>query len=195
MTDKIRQLLAFTKMETYISILRGVNVGGQAQIKMEALKKSYEKLQLSNVRTYIQSGNVIFDAAEGDTHAIESKISSQIEADFGVKVPVIVLTSELLKRIIEENPFTKDPGKDIAFLHVTFPAEMPKQYDRESIEDKKQGDEEIRFSEKAIYLYCPHGYGRTKLNNNFLEKKLKVGATTRNWKTTLELLRLAIAQK
>jgi uncharacterized protein (DUF1697 family) len=182
-------------METYISILRGVNVGGQAQIKMEALKKSYEKLQLSNVRTYIQSGNVIFDAAEGDTRTIESKISSQIEADFGVQVPVFVLTSESLKRIIEENPFTKDPGKDITFLHATFLAEMPKQYDRESIEDKKQGDEEIRFSEKAIYLYCPHGYGRTKLNNNFLEKKLKVGATTRNWRTTLELLRLATPQK
>ncbi|ODS84971.1 MAG: hypothetical protein ABS46_02385 [Cytophagaceae bacterium SCN 52-12] len=169
-------------METYISILRGVNVGGQAQIKMEALKKSYEKLYLSNVATYIQSGNVIFDAGETDTRIIENRICSQIEADFGVKVPVIVLTWGSLKKIIEENPFTKDPGKDLTFLHVTFLAETPKQYDKESIEDKKQGDEEIRFSEKAIYLYCPHGYGRTKLNNNFLEKKLKVGATTRNWK-------------
>ncbi len=178
-------------METYISILRGVNVGGQAQIKMDALKKSYEKMQLGNVTTYIQSGNVIFDAAESDTRTIENKISSQIEADFGVRVPVIVLTSGSLKKIIEENPFTQDPGKDIAFLHVTFLAETPVAYDKESIEDKKQGDEEIRFSEKAIYLYCPHGYGRTKLNNNFLERKMKVGATTRNWKTTLELLRLA----
>ncbi len=181
-------------METYISILRGVNVGGQAQIKMDALRKSYEKLQLNNVTTYIQSGNVIFDAVENDPRTIENKISSQIEADFGVQVPVIVLTSESLKKIIEENPFVKDPGKDMAFLHVTFLAEIPKPYDRESIEDKKQGDEEIRFSEKAIYLYCPHGYGRTKLNNNFLEKKLKVGATTRNWKTTLELARLATRQ-
>ncbi len=178
-------------METYISILRGVNVGGQAQIKMEALKKSYEKIQFGNVTTYIQSGNVIFDTAEGDVRTIENKISSQIEADFGIQVPVIVLTSESLKIIIEENPFTKDPGKDIAFLHVTFLAEIPKEYEKTSIEEKKQGDEEIRFSEKAIYLYCPHGYGRTKLNNNFLERKLKVGATTRNWKTTLELLRLA----
>lgn len=191
MKDKTHRHLAFKEMETYISILRGVNVGGQAQIKMEALKKSYEKIQFGNVTTYIQSGNVIFDTAEGDVRTIENKISSQIEADFGIQVPVIVLTSESLKIIIEENPFTKDPGKDIAFLHVTFLAEIPKEYEKTSIEEKKQGDEEIRFSEKAIYLYCPHGYGRTKLNNNFLERKLKVGATTRNWKTTLELLRLA----
>ena len=178
-------------METYISILRGINVSGAAPIKMEALRKAYEKLDLRHVTSYIQSGNVVFKADENDTRTLENKIASQIEADFGIRVPVIVLTAKSLETIVEANPFTKDPAKNIAFLHVTFLVDTPEIVDRASIQEKKQGEEEISFSEKVIYLYCPHGYGRTKLNNNFLEKKLKVGATTRNWKTTLELLRIA----
>ena len=95
-----------------------------------------------------------------------------------------------MKTIIENNPFAKDKGKDISFLHVTFLADIPPQVHKESIIEKRQGNEAIEFNTKAIYLYCPNGYGKTKLNNNFLETKLKVAATTRNWKTTNQLLKL-----
>ena len=158
---------------------------------MDALKKMYEHLNFENIQTYVQSGNVIFSLNENDPKKLEKTISSQIKTDFGFEVPVIVFNVETLETIIENNPFAKDKLKDIPFLHVTFLADNPIQVDKESIKEKKQENEEIEFTSKAIYLYCPNGYGKTKLNNNFLETKLKVTATTRNWKTTNELLKLA----
>jgi uncharacterized protein (DUF1697 family) len=178
-------------MVTYISILRGINVSGQKLIKMDALRKSYENMGFKNVKTYVQSGNIIFTCNHFEINDLEQKISRQIEQDFGFEVPVIVLTIEKLKQVIENNPFLKDPDKDQSFLHVTFLASKPDQYDHKTIEDKKQSGEEISISNTAVYLYCPNGYGRTKLTNNFLETKLKVGATTRNWKTTNELYKIA----
>jgi len=178
-------------MTTYISILRGINVSGQKLVIMDALKNMYEKLRFENIQTYVQSGNVIFSSEQNDVKNLELTISTQIKSDFGFEVPVIVLNVETLKTIIEDNPFTKDTSKDISFLHVTILAENTILFDKESILDKKQSNEEIEFTSRAIYLYCPNGYGKTRLNNNFLETKLKVSATTRNWKTTTELLKLA----
>ncbi|MCK9403428.1 MAG: DUF1697 domain-containing protein [Chitinophagaceae bacterium] len=178
-------------MTTYISIVRGINVSGQKLIKMDALRKSYENLGFHDVTTYVQSGNVIFAGNDIELNNLEQKISRQIEKDFGFEVPVIVLTIDKLKQVIDNNPFLKDPNKDQTFLHVTFLSSKPEHYDHKTIEDKKQNGEEIFFSDNAVYLYCPNGYGRTKLTNNFLEAKLKVGATTRNWKTTNELLKIA----
>ncbi|MBF6596878.1 MAG: DUF1697 domain-containing protein [Fermentimonas sp.] len=178
-------------MTTYISILRGINVSGQKIIKMDALKRMYEKLNFENVQTYVQSGNVIFSVKETDTKVIEKIILSQIEKEFGFDVPVIVLSAKTLETIIENNPFTKDNSKEPQFLHVTFLADNPAEFNKEKIVEKKQAGEELAFTQNAVYLYCPNGYGNTKLNNNFLENKLKVKATTRNWKTTNELLRLA----
>jgi uncharacterized protein (DUF1697 family) len=176
--------------KTYISILRGINVSGSKIIKMEDLKRMYENLNLENIQTYLQSGNVIFSSKETDLKKLEIKISHRIEKDFGFKVPVIVMTAEILQNIVEQNPFTKDSKKEPSFLHVTFLDVKSKEFDIKSINDKKQGNEEIKFSDNAVYLYCPDGYGNTKLNNNFLENKLKVQATTRNWKTINELLKL-----
>ncbi len=176
---------------TYISILRGINVSGQKLIKMEALKKMYENLAFENVQTYIQSGNVIFLTKSKNTSELESIISSSIKIEFGFDVPVIVVSLDTLEKIKTNNPFIKDTDKDVAFLYVTFLAEVLTEFDEESIIEKKHSDEEIAFTTNAVYLYCPNGYGKTKLNNNFLEKKLKVQATTRNWKTVNELLKLA----
>ena len=178
-------------MTIYISILRGINVSGQKLIKMDALRKSYENMGFHNVTTYLQSGNVIFACNDIEINNLEQKISQQIEKDFGFEVPVIVLTIDKLRKIIENNPFLNDPNIDQAFLHVTFLSSKPDHYNQSAIEDKKQDGEEIFFTDIAVYLYCPNGYGRTKLNNNFLEAKIKVGATTRNWKTTNELYKIA----
>lgn len=178
-------------MTTYISILRGINVSGQKLIKMDALKKMYENLNFENIQTYIQSGNVIFSSKEKDPKKIEKIISSKIETEFGFEVPVIVLNRKSLATIIENNQIAKNNLKNILFLHVTFLGDNPTQFDKESIIKMKQPEEEIEFTQHAVYLYCPNGYGKTKLNNNFLENKLKVKATTRNWRTTNELLKLA----
>ncbi len=174
-------------MTTYISILRGINVSGNKPVKMDALRKMYEGLGFQNVTSYVQSGNVVFTANDTE-NKLEQKISRQIEKDFGFDVPVIVLTIDKLKQVIDNNPFLK---KDPAFLHVTFLATKPEPFDRKIIEDKKLNGEEISFSDNAVYLFCPNGYGVSKLSNSFLESKLKVTATTRNWKSTNEILKIA----
>jgi uncharacterized protein (DUF1697 family) len=178
-------------MLTYISILRGINVSGQKLIKMGALEKMYEYLGFQDIKTYVQSGNVVFTGNNSEPDTLAQKISNQIAKDFGFEVPVIVLTIDKLKKIIDSNPFAKDTSKDPTYLHVTFLSSKPQHYDKEALESKRLPGEEISFSEEAVYLYCPGGYGKTKLNNNFLESKLKVGATTRNWKTTNELFTMA----
>jgi uncharacterized protein (DUF1697 family) len=179
-------------MFTYIALLRGINVSGQKSVKMTALIETFRKLGFNNVKTYLQSGNVIFTSAEQDTSILARKTEQEIKKDFGHDVPVIVLEVNTLKQIIEANPFAKDTSKEISYMHVTFLSSKPHNMANNQIEDKKQGNEEIVFTDNAIYLYCPHGYGNTKLNNNFLETKLKIIATTRNWKTTNELYRLAL---
>jgi uncharacterized protein (DUF1697 family) len=176
---------------TYISILRGINVSGQKLIKMDDLRKMYEISDFQNVTTYVQSGNVIFNGDDFERSDLEQKISQQIHKTFGFEVPVIVLTIDKLKRIIDNNPFLKDSNKEHSFLYVTFLSSKPDCIGKESIESKKQDEEAIYFSENAVYLYCPKGYGRTKITNNLLESKLKVVATTRNWNTTNELLKIA----
>jgi len=180
-------------MRVYISILRGINVSGHKLVKMDALRELYESLGFQNVTTYKQSGNVVFIAIDSEVNKLEQIISKQIEKDFGIFVPVIVLTIDRLEEIVDNNPFLKDSSKDVAFLHATFLASQPLNYNQKEIEAKRQNGEDIVFTDNVVYLYCPNGYGRTKLTNNFLETKLKVSATTRNWKTTSELL--AIAQQ
>jgi uncharacterized protein (DUF1697 family) len=178
-------------VSTFISILRGINVSGQKTIKMDSLRMSYESLGLKNVTTYVQSGNVVFSAGKESADELAEKITGMIRRDFSFDVPVIVMSDETLRKIIDANPFAIDTDVDPSFLHVTFLSSKPDHFDKELIEGKRQKDERIAFTDDAVYLYCPHGYGRTGLNNNFLENKLGVSATTRNWKTTLELLKIA----
>jgi len=178
-------------MKTYISILRGINVSGHKIIKMEALRTSYKNMGCSNVKTYVQSGNVIFSYDDIEINKLEEQIFQQINKDFGFDVPVIVMSIEKIEEIIKNNPFLKDKSKEESFMHVTFLASKSETYNFNAIEEKKQDNEDIVFSDYAVYLYCPNGYGNTKLNNNFIETKLKVRATTRNWKTTNELFQIA----
>lgn len=180
-------------MTTYISILRGINVSGHNLIKMEALRTSYQNLGFYDVRTYVQSGNVIFSGKNQEEAVLEQQISEQIKKDFGFDVPVIVTSADSLAQIIMNNPFLGQTDKDRSFLHVTFLSVIPKNFDMLTLETKKQNGEEVFILKNAIYLYCPNGYGNTKLTTHFFETKLKVSATTRNWKTTNELL--TIAQK
>ena len=172
-------------------MLRGINVSGQKLIKMKALQQSYEDLEFQNITTYLQSGNVIFTSEEVNSKMLEQRISEQIETDFGFNVPVIVLTIDKLKQVIDNNPFQKTSDMN-QFVYVTFLYSMPELYNKESIENKKQGGEEVVFTDNVVFLYCPNGYGKTKLTNNFIETKLNVEATTRNWKTTNELLNIAL---
>ena len=179
-------------MATFISILRGINVSGHNLIPMDALREMYKNLGFSNITTYVQSGNVVFTSLNTEPENLETKITQQLKNDFVCDVPVIVLTVDKLQQIIDDNPFSKDSSKEQTFLHVTFLSSKPDMQAVKTIEEKKLAGEEIAVTDHAVYLYCPNGYGNTKLSNTFLETKLKVGATTRNWKTTNKLLEIAI---
>ena len=179
-------------MTTYISILRGINVSGKKLIKMDALKAMYEQLGFQNAITYVQSGNVVFSSEIEDSKNLEQLIKTKIKEVFDFEVPIIVLTKDELAEIVANNPFSKDATKDKEFLHFTFLAAQPGNINVEDIASKKQEGEDIAFSNKVIYLYCPLGYGNTKLSTNFLESQLKVEATTRNYNTTTALLKLAL---
>ncbi len=178
-------------MNVYISLLRGINVTGYNLIKMDALRKSFESLGFRDIKTYLPSGNVVFSGNRADPVELARAIRERVAGDAGIDVPVLVLPVGKLERIIDGNPFASDPGKDKAFLHVTFLAGLPAKVEPEVFEGRMMEGEAFVVDGDAVYLYLPHGYGSTKLGNGFLEAKLKVTATTRNWKTTNELLRLA----
>jgi uncharacterized protein (DUF1697 family) len=175
-------------MKTYISMLRGINVGGKKKIKMEDLKELYRSIDLKVVKTYIQSGNVVFQYQDGHTSEIAQKIQKEIMKVFNFDVPVFIRTENELKKIINNNPFKKE---DKSKLYVTFLNEVPIEKPIEEINQIKDKSEMFYIFDKEIYLFCPNGYARTKLSNDFFEKKLKVSATTRNWKTVNKLLDIA----
>jgi uncharacterized protein (DUF1697 family) len=178
-------------MQKYISILRGINVSGHNIIKMDALCKMMEDLNFKNVKTYIQSGNIIFNGNKTKIADLEAKISSKIFDCTGFKVPVIVLETDNLKSILMKNPFADNEKNNASNFYVTFLSEVPNQSEIAKILNEKNGKDEFILSEKVIYLCCPEGYGKTKFSNTFFEKKLKVNATTRNWKTLNELIKIA----
>ena len=178
-------------METYISLLRGVNVGGQRKIRMKDLADAYESLGFKNVRTYLQSGNAIFGFALNDAGKLSSIIEAGIRQKFGFPVKVLIRNVNELQLMIKSNPFLKRKGIDAEKLHVTFLSADPGKEPALKLDAGASGTDEFRLSGKEIYLFCPNGYGRTKLSNNFFEKRLGVTATTRNWNTVQTLLEIA----
>ncbi len=178
-------------MKTYISMLRGINVSGRNMIKMDALRNMYESLNFKNVKTYIQSGNVIFKTKTTEPKALEKMIASQIKKEFGFDIPVMIKDSEELTTVFNQNPFITEQKKDITKLHLTFLSEKPQKVAFDMLKEGQYAEDEFIIIDKAVYLFCPNGYGNTKLTNSFFESKFKVIATTRNWKTITELVNMA----
>ncbi|MGB3949140.1 MAG: DUF1697 domain-containing protein [Bacteroidia bacterium] len=173
-------------MPVFLSILRGINVSGQKKILMSDLKLLYEELDFKKVQTFIQSGNVIFESKS--SKLLADKIEQKIKQKYAFDVPVIIRTMDEMEKIIKNNPFIKTKGIETDKLHITY---LSKPTTAENIKKTKQYTFEpdaFEIIEEQVYIYCPNGYGRTKLTNTFFEKKLNVSATTRNWKTSNELL-------
>lgn len=147
------------------------------------LKSMFESLGFKNVKTYIQSGNVIFDYDLTDTIKLAEQIEKKISETFGFSVKTIIRTAEELRNIVNNNPFVKEPYIEPDKLHVTFMFDIPDPSISLILDVKKEENESFLIISREVYLYCPNGYGTTKLTNGMFEKKLKVFATTRNWKT------------
>jgi uncharacterized protein (DUF1697 family) len=175
-------------MKTYVSMLRGINVSGHRRVKMEELKQTYLSLGYRNVRTYLQSGNVVFESAEKGEKSLAKEIEQSMKHRLGLDVPVLIRTGDELGLLIRHNPFA---GRDEERLHVTFLSSKPGVLPLETINRAVCGGEAFSVADREVYLSCPNGYGRTKLTNSFFERVLKTTATTRNWRTTKSLLSLA----
>ena len=179
-------------MATYIAILRGINVSGHKIIKMERLRVTFEAMGFAHVETYVQSGNVIFETSE-PSESLAAKIERKILNEFGFEVPVLTKSSKEMMEIVKQNPFPRKASIDQSKLHVTFLSDDPPRKALELLEPLAVSAEQVRIVGRAVYLYCPNGYGNTKLANTAIEKKLSCRATTRNWATTNKLLEMASA--
>lgn len=174
----------------YIALLRGINVSGHKKILMADLRNLLSDFE--NVKTYIQSGNILFESNSKNTSKLEQQISELIYKKYGFEVPVIVKTIKEWMFAFENNPFLKDSTISIKQLYVTFLSEIPK---KENIELMKQLDyspDIFIIKNDLVYSCYPNGPGRSKMTINVFEKKLSVPATSRNWNTVTKLLELSI---
>jgi uncharacterized protein (DUF1697 family) len=178
-------------MSTCVSLLRGINVGPTRTVKMADLVTLYRSLGLKNVRTYLNSGNVLFDSPRNDQENLPALLEKQITRTVGFPVKVLVRTGDELDRVITSNPFLQTISRDTAKLYVTFISENPSENSVVEVNTIKYGFDRFIIRGLEIYLFCPNGYGKTKFSNSFFEKGLAVMATTRNWKTVTALSALA----
>lgn len=176
-------------MNKYVALLRGINVGGHKKIPMADLIELLTNSGLENVQTYIQSGNVIFDSSEKNSHKIEQRIHDAINVHFGFEVPILVKTAQDLQRIFDVCPFSEE--KKIA-SYFTMLHDVPNQELVKMASEKVYEGEEYMIIEDCIYYYNALGYGRAKFNMSLFERKLNTTATSRNYKTMVKLLSLSI---
>ena len=175
---------------TYAALLRGINVGGHAKVGMDDLRRLFMALGHEAVRTYIQSGNVVFSSSVDEPSRLVDEIEQRIASDLGVIVTVLLRTGGELAQVVADNPFL-DREADLSKLHVTFLAERPSAERVARLEPPTGEVDELALAGREVYLHCPNGYGRTKVNNTWIEKHLAVAATTRGWKTVVKLNDLA----
>lgn len=171
-------------MDTWVALLRGVNVGGNNKVPMKPLAGALEALGHTRVRTYLQSGNVVLDTDEGDGPEVAAAVSSCIADTFGLTIGVVVRSPRELQRVVERNPFlaeAEDPTKVV----VNFLAEAVQAKDLPAIPE--DAVEEVRLDGLHLYVSYPDGQGRSKLDHRYWGKFPKVLSTARNWRTVLAL--------
>ena len=178
------------KMTAFVSLFRGINVGGHHKIRMDELKDLHESLGLKDVFPYIQSGNVVFNSDDADLARLRRQIEDGFEKKFGFHVEVFVRNSAELRDIIDKNPFQSQQSKESKWVVVLFLAARPDDTAQEDLLKTYVGPEELFIIGKEAYIYYTNGIGRSKLSHSLIEKKLKTLGTARNWNTILQLQKL-----
>jgi uncharacterized protein (DUF1697 family) len=177
-------------MKTHLALLRGINVSGHNMIKMEVLKTLLEKAGFQNVQTYIQSGNVFVDSDESHGASVGFKIKQEIFKELGLEVPVVVIGKEDLEACLKNNPYLKEKDCDTKKLYVAF---ISKELSNGALNDIKISQykpDEAAIDQSRIYIKYAVGAGKTRLDQKYIEKKLNVVATIRNWNTVTTLLEM-----
>lgn len=175
-------------LKNYIVLLRGVTPTGKNKIpKMSYLKEILEGEYFSNVQTYIQSGNIVLKTSLPISE-IQNKVHQIIKEKIGAELSVIVKTSDEIATILSENPF--EENYDIKRVFFTLSNEIWDTILAQEIKEQDFGEQKMDYTTRALYMYLPKDASRTKLNNNFLERKLQITATTRNFNTLSKLINI-----
>jgi uncharacterized protein (DUF1697 family) len=178
-------------MPVFISLLRGVNVGGHNKIKMDTLRSLYESLGFSNPQTYIQSGNIVFVTKERNTGLLTKKIQDAIEKTFDFRPAIILRSANELRSAIAASPFAKRKEIEPSKLLVTFLAAVPAPEALVAALKIKTDPEELRIVGSEAFIYFPNGMARPKMSWPAIERALKTTGTGRNWNTVIKLLEIA----
>ncbi|MBF4464387.1 DUF1697 domain-containing protein [Flavobacterium sp. LC2016-12] len=179
-------------MTTHLALLRGINVSGHNMMKMEALKTMLENIGFTNVRTYLQSGNVFVDSEEESASKVGFMIKQEIFKVFGHEVPTIVITKEDLELCFKNSPYLKEKDIDTKKLYVAF---VSTELKKENINDLKISQfkpDEASIDGNRIFIKYAVGAGKTRLEGKYIEKKLNVIVTMRNWNTVTNLLKMYV---
>ena len=176
-------------MKTHLILLRGINVSGHNMIKMETLKTTLENIGFKNVKTYIQSGNVFVDTDEDSTSKVGFQIKQEIFKSLGLDVALVVINKNDLELCFQNNPFLKNT-EDTKKLYVAF---VSKELTNSALDELKISQfkpDQATIDKNRIYIKYDIGAGKTRLDQKYIEKKLNVIATIRNWNTVTKLLEL-----
>lgn len=175
-------------MNKYIVLLRGINVGGHHKILMSDLRDLLSKNGYLNIKTYIQSGNIILDSDKTEKQ-ISKHIKALLTKEYQFNIPVITISAEELLNCFSQNPFL-NLEDDIKKLHVTFLSAIPEEAKIKTLKIPNYNNDQYKIKEKIIYLHTPDGFAKTKFNIATFEKNLMVQATSRNWNTVTKLVNL-----
>jgi uncharacterized protein (DUF1697 family) len=174
---------------THLALLRGINVGGKNMLPMKTLERFFVDAGCDCVRTYIQSGNVLFDADKATCSGLCGKISLAIEKGCGFRPAVVLRTASELANAVANNPFLSS-GMAAESLHLMFLADKPAARRVDALDPTRSLPDEFRVNGSEVYLHLPNGAGRTKLTNNYFDSTLATTSTARNWRTVTKLLDL-----
>ncbi len=175
---------------THVALLRGINVGGKNALAMSALTKLFTDEGCANVSTFIQSGNVIFDAPGRHVSPACARIEQRIEKELGLRVPIVNRSAAALAAVAARNPFLK-AGQDSDALHVLFLKDAPAARLGRALDPARSPGDQFALVGSEVYLCCPNGVARTRLTNGYFDKALATISTGRNWRTVLKLIALA----
>ena len=175
----------------YVALLRGINVGGKNRLPMADLRDIFTAAGCAAVRTYIQSGNAVFEAVQDLAEAVPEIVAQTIFERFGYETVVVMRSGEEMRQVAASNPF--DTSGDPRFLHVAFLKDTPSAEAVSSLDPERSPPDEFAVRGRDVYLRYPNGVARSKLTNDYLSSRLQTVSTMRNWRTVLKLLEMVDA--
>ncbi len=178
--------------EVHVALLRGVNVGGKNRLPMKDLAEMFRAEGCTDVRTYIQSGNVVFRAALALAGKVPALVSAAIGARFGFSPVLVTRSAADLEEAAGNNPFLAR-GEDPDCLHVGFLLDKPSAEGLTKLDPARNPPEEFAVRGREVYLFCPKGVADSKLTAQYFDSRLKTTLTARNWRTVLQLVDMARA--